>query len=62
MAPGLEATATPWTVDVQPYIWNPARIDGDSTVSGSTADLDLTFSDVIDDFDKIFALTGRVEA
>jgi opacity protein-like surface antigen len=56
------STEDEWDVNVQPYIWIPASIKGDSTVSGSTASLDLSFSDVIDDFDKIFAVTGRVEA
>ncbi len=56
------AAGSEWQVDVQPYIWIPARIKGDSTVSGATAKLDLTFGDIIDDFDKIFALSGRVEA
>ncbi|MHC5001897.1 MAG: porin family protein [Planctomycetota bacterium] len=60
--PGPAAATEPWRLDVQPYIWIPAVIDGTSTVSGSTADLDLTFSDIWDNFDEVFALTGRFEA
>jgi len=56
------ASDSGWQIDAQPYIWIPASIKGDSTVSGSTAKLDLTFGDIIDDFDKIFALSGRLEA
>jgi len=56
------AAAPEWKIDVQPYIWIPSSIKGNSTVSGSTAKLDLTFGDILDDFDDIFALTGRVEA
>lgn len=59
----LEALgADEWRVKFQPYVWIPAKIDVDSTVSGATAHLDLTFSEVLDDFDSIFALSGRIEA
>jgi opacity protein-like surface antigen len=51
-----------WVIHAQPYVWIPASIEADSTVAGATAEIDLSFSDVIDDFDKIFALTGRLEA
>ncbi len=54
--------ADEWRVKFQPYIWIPAKIDVDSTVAGATVDLDLTFGDVLDNFDEIFALSGRVEA
>ena len=61
--PGHELEADEeWRVNAQPYIWIPASIKADSTVAGSTASIDLTFSDVLDNFDEIFAITGRVEA
>jgi hypothetical protein len=62
-APASEVEASPeWELYVQPYVWIPARIDGESTVAGATAELDLKFGDIIDNVDKIFAISGRVEA
>ncbi len=52
---------TNWTVDLQPYIWIPFRVDGDSTVTGLTVPLDYTLGDLLDDFD-IIALSLRLEA
>ena len=40
-----------WRLELQPYAWAPARIDGDSTVAGTTVDLDLTLSDIFDAVD-----------
>ncbi len=52
---------TNWIMEVQPYIWIPLRLDGDSTVNGLTVPLDFTLSDLLDTFDPI-ALTLRIEA
>ena len=49
-----------WDVSVAPYFWAPS-IDGDSTISGGTAKIDLSFSDIIDDFD-VWGISTRVEA
>ena len=49
-----------WEIQVTPYFWAPA-VDADTTVSGQTAPLDLSFSDILDNFD-VFGLSGRVEA
>jgi opacity protein-like surface antigen len=59
--PLLAARDTNWTIDIQPYVWVPLRIDGDSTVNGFTAPLDMTLSDLFDTFDP-FGLTLRIEA
>jgi opacity protein-like surface antigen len=48
-----------WQISVTPYFFAPA-IDAKSTVDGGTAKLDLSFSDILDDFD-VFGLSGRVE-
>lgn len=61
-APLIAAPPTSWEINLQPYIWIPASIEAKSTVAGSAADIDLSFSDVLDDFDQIFALSGRTEA
>lgn len=52
---------TNWLIEVQPYIWVPVRLDGDSTVNGLTVPLDFTLSDMFDTFEGV-ALTLRVEA
>ncbi|MHC4141985.1 MAG: hypothetical protein ACYTA3_07080 [Planctomycetota bacterium] len=52
---------TNWLIEVQPYIWVPIRLDGDSTVNGLTVPLDFTLSDMFDTFEGV-ALTLRVEA
>ncbi|MHC4350073.1 MAG: hypothetical protein ACYS15_16285 [Planctomycetota bacterium] len=52
---------TNWLIEVQPYIWVPIRLDGDSTVNGLTVPLDFTISDMFDTFEGV-ALTLRVEA
>ncbi|MHC4105198.1 MAG: hypothetical protein ACYSR9_09675 [Planctomycetota bacterium] len=49
-----------WQVSVSPYFWLP-EIDGDSTVAGATASIDLSFSDIIDNFD-VWGISTRVEA
>ncbi|MHC4557999.1 MAG: outer membrane protein [Planctomycetota bacterium] len=48
-----------WKISVTPYFFAP-DIDAKSTVNGGTAKLDLSFSDILDDFD-VFGLSGRVE-
>lgn len=48
-----------WQISVTPYFWAP-DVDVKSTVSGSTAKLDLSFSDILDDFD-VFGFSIRVE-
>lgn len=54
---------SPWKFDVAPYVWLPA-MQGDLTVRGRTADVDLDLGDTLDllfeDFE--FAAMGRAEA
>ena len=50
-----------WKFDVTPYFWAPA-IDADSTVSGQTAAIDVSFGDIVDAADTLFGLSARVEA
>ena len=45
-----------WVFEVSPYFWAPS-IKGDSTVSGTTAALDLSFKDIWDDFDVLAFMT-----
>lgn len=49
-----------WDIYITPYFWAPS-LDFDSTVSGQTAPIDLSFSDVLDDFD-VFGLSTHLEA
>ena len=49
-----------WVITVGPYLHLPA-VDGEATVAGTTAKLDLSFGDIFDNFD-VFGLSGRVEA
>ena len=55
--------ASPWKFELAPYLWLPA-MDGDVTVRGRTADVDLDLGDVfealLDSFK--FAFMGRFEA
>ena len=55
--------ASPWKFELAPYLWLPA-MDGDITVRGRTADVDLDLGDVfealLDSFK--FAFMGRFEA
>jgi opacity protein-like surface antigen len=57
------AAAHAWTFDVVPYLWLPA-LDGDITVRGRTAPVDISSGDFIDTiFNSFqFAAIGRVEA
>jgi predicted porin len=49
-----------WQLEFTPYFWIP-DVDADATVDGTTANMDLSFCDVLDNFD-IIGLSGRVEA
>ena len=49
-----------WNFLVTPY-FNANSLDLKSTVNGQTADVDLDFSDIIDDFD-VWGFSTRVEA
>lgn len=49
-----------WRFEVTPYFWAP-DIDGDSTINGVTTSLDLSFDDIMDNFD-VWGLLGRIEA
>jgi hypothetical protein len=49
-----------WRVDFSPYVFLPVTVEGDSTVSGQTASVDLDTSDILDLLS--FALSGRMEA
>jgi hypothetical protein len=52
-----------WTFDVAPYLWLPA-IDGDITVRGRTAPVDVSIGEFVETiFESFqFAAIGRVEA
>ena len=53
------ATADEWEWQIAPYFFAPA-LDLDSTVAGSTVEVDLSFSDVLSDFDVIgFSTRGE---
>jgi hypothetical protein len=49
-----------WDFVVTPYLWLPARSDITSTVSGQTTEMELTFKDVMENF-EVFGLSGRFE-
>jgi len=49
-----------WKITTAPYFWAPS-IDGDSTISGATAGIDIGFDDIIDDFD-VWGFSNRLEA
>lgn len=49
-----------WDVTFSPYFFLPS-IKGKSTISGQTSSIDVSFDDIIDNFD-VFAVSGRVEA
>ena len=56
----LAASSDGWVIEGGAYIFLPG-IDGEASIAGATAELDLSFSDIFNNFD-IFALSGRVEA
>ncbi|MHC4132687.1 MAG: outer membrane protein [Planctomycetota bacterium] len=49
-----------WVIDVTPYFWAPS-LKGDMTLSGTTAKLDYSFSDILDEYD-VFAFMTRATA
>ena len=49
-----------WEFQVSPYFFAPS-LDADSTLDGGTVPMDLSFSDILDNFD-VFGLSVRVEA
>ncbi len=53
-------SASGWVIEGGPYL-NLVGIEGDALVAGVTAELDLSFGDIFDNFDLI-AMSGRVEA
>ena len=53
-------SASGWVIKGGPYL-NLVGIEGEALVAGVTADLDLSFGDIFDNFDLI-AMSGRVEA
>ncbi len=55
-----EPDADGWVISGGPYLFLPA-IKGDASIAGTTAEIDLSFRDIWDDFD-VFALSARVEA
>ena len=67
-AHGVEAGSTngdvpgsdKWQIAVSPYFWPPG-IKGNSTVSGTTAKMDFSFGDIIDEFD-VLAFSTRATA
>ncbi len=60
LAQQAQASDKEWKFELTPYVWLPS-LDVDSTVSGMTANLNLSFSDVADNFD-LYGLMGRFEA
>jgi hypothetical protein len=56
----IPAEPAAWTPTFTPYVWVPMEVDGTSTVGGASVDLDLSFSDLIDNFDVIGA-SGLIE-
>jgi len=57
---GQDAGVKEWEFQLAPYFWVPA-VDADTTVSGVTTSIDLSFGDIVDNFD-VFGLSGRFEA
>lgn len=51
---------TEWRFSLEPYVYIPAKVSGDSTVAGQAVALDLDMEDALDLLE--FALAGRVEA
>lgn len=56
----LQDASDGWVITGGPYLFL-AGIEGDATIAGTTAELDLSFSDILDNFD-LFGVSGRVEA
>jgi opacity protein-like surface antigen len=58
-APTLSAQAADdsWKFEITPYIWT-SGVDGDVTVQGHTANIDVSFSDMMDVTDASFSFLG----
>ncbi|MFC1823920.1 hypothetical protein ACFL9T_14515 [Thermodesulfobacteriota bacterium] len=50
-----------WNFALTPYFWLPAQ-DADSTVSGQTSSIDMSFGDTLDTADEMFGLSARFVA
>jgi hypothetical protein len=48
-----------WTADITPYFWM-AGMNGDAVVLGQPTEIDISFSDIIDNFDM--GVAGHLEA
>lgn len=54
-----DAQSSPWSGEITPYLW-AAGIDGDLTVRGQSADVDVGFDDLFDKTDVAGSVTVRV--
>ncbi len=54
------ARADEWQFSVAPYLW-AVSLDGEQTVKGRAADVDVSFLDIIEESDSIFALQAHFE-
>ena len=59
-SPAQGAADEEWKLRITPYFFAPA-IDFDATTSGTTVSLDMSFSDILENFD-VFGLSVRTEA
>ena len=60
VAQGGQVGQKEWQFELTPYFWLTS-VDVDSTVNGITSNLNMSFSDLWDQFD-LYALAGRFEA
>jgi hypothetical protein len=56
----LSEAVSPWRVEFTTWIWAMGT-EGDVGVRGLTANVSASFTDIIDDSDSLFALSGRLE-
>jgi hypothetical protein len=56
----LSEAVSPWRVDFNAWIWALA-IDGDVGVGNRIAEVNASFTDIIDDSDSLFSFSGRLE-
>ena len=42
-----------WQFEFTPYMFIPANVEGDSTVSGTTVDINLGIDDILENFDVL---------
>ncbi|MCF8033561.1 MAG: hypothetical protein K9K66_04865 [Desulfarculaceae bacterium] len=59
--PAVASEESGWRFEFTPYVWLTG-IDTDITVGRLSADVDVSFSDIWDNFDQVVALSGRFEA